>query len=99
MREHASRALLNWGKQMINTPRSGPGYKQTIIITSYMHILIHQFKVFLQYLFSFYLNHSADGKHEQIITMNLLFKEWVSLGQPHVPLLIRYRVELLKIKG
>ena len=32
---------LNWGKQMVNMSGSGPGYKDTVIITPYMHILIH----------------------------------------------------------
>ena len=53
-----------------------------------------QFKVLLE--LSFYSNHSAEGKHEQIITMNLLFMGWVSLGQPHVSLFIRYRLELVE---
>ena len=32
---------LNWGKQMVALSGTGPGYKHTVIITPYMHILIH----------------------------------------------------------
>ncbi|KAJ7383407.1 hypothetical protein OS493_028083 [Desmophyllum pertusum] len=39
---------LNWGKQMVDMSGSGPGYKHTIIITPYMHILIYHVPLMLQ---------------------------------------------------
>lgn len=39
---------LNWGKQMVDMSGSGPGYKHTVIITPYMHILIHHIPYMLR---------------------------------------------------